>query len=407
MTLLKEFLVPTKLKRVVFFILLDILLIAFSFYFSFYLRFGFTFPDKYFPRTFYWIGPVILIKLAALLIFSVYKLNWRFVSIMELGSLTKSFLLCTTLLYAGNMIISKYLITYNLPRGMLLIDAIFGFGLIGFLRISKRFALEFFTKGGVGKRALIIGADVTSERLIKEIKSAKPSKLFPVAYVDENRTRTGTTISGLPVLGGFDQIGEIIKEDRVDSVLINLPRASHKKISEIFNMVTRAGVDDIKIVPHVDEFNKNVNVVKDFKNLDIDDLLARASVKVNYEDIGNFLRDKSIMVSGAAGSIGSEICRKLVQFGVKHIIGYEIDETEVFNLQFELNKLARENQTINLVVGDVRDREKLDRVMGIYHPDIIFHASAYKHVPLMEAHPEEAIKTNVLGSLNLAELAVK
>ncbi|MCP5105702.1 MAG: polysaccharide biosynthesis protein, partial [bacterium] len=403
---LKKLLMPTRLKRTAFFLLLDILVIVFAFYSSFYLRFGFTFPEKYFVRIGYWIPGVILVKILFLFVFNIYKINWRFVGITELGNITKSLLLSTLILYIGNMAVSQYVITHNLPRGVIVIDAILSFLFIGFLRISKRLFLEVFSRG-VGKRTLIIGTDFTSERLVKELKTARPKKLFPVAFVDDNRMRIGTRINGLSVLGGYEKIDRIIKEDKVDTVLINLPKASHKKIGELFNLVSKAGVDDIKIVPHVAEFNKDINVVKDIKNLDIDDLLARESVKVDYEDIGDFLREKTILVSGAAGSIGSEIMRKLVQFGVKHIIGYEIDETEIFNLEFELKRITSDSQTVNMVVGDVRDRAKLARVLKNYRPGIVFHASAYKHVPLMEDHPEEAIKTNVLGTLNLAELAVE
>jgi FlaA1/EpsC-like NDP-sugar epimerase len=407
LTLIKKLLVPTKLKRVVFFLLLDILLITFAFYLSFYLRFGFTIPDKYLPRTFYWLPFVLLVKILCLFMLDIYKLNWRFVGITELGNITKSLLLSTVVFYVANLVVTQFTIDHNLPRGVVVIDAVLSYSLIGFLRISKRLYLEFFAKGDIGKRTLIIGTDFTSERLVKELKSAKPQKLFPVAFVDENRMRIGTRINGISVLGGYENIDLIIKEDKVDTVLINLPKASHKKINEIFNLIIKSGVDDIKIVPHVDAFNKDVNVVKNMKDLDIDDLLTREAVKVDYEDIGNFLRDKTILVSGAAGSIGSEIARKLVQFGVKHIVGYEIDETEIFNLEFELMKVKGDSQTISLVVGDVRDRQKLARVFERYKPDIVFHASAYKHVPLMEIHPEEAVKTNILGTLNIAELAVQ
>ncbi len=407
LTGLKKLLVPTRIKRVVFFLLLDILIITFSFYFSFYLRFGFTFPDKYFHRIYYWIPAVLAIKILCLFLFDIYKLNWRFVGITELGNITKSFVISTVALFIGNMVVSRYMVTHNLPRGVIVIDAILSFILVGFSRISKRLVLEFLFQGGVGKRTLIIGTDFTSERLVKELKTVKPQKLFPVAFVDEDRMRIGTRINGISVLGGLENIEQIIINDKVDTVLINLPKASHKKIGEIFNVISKCGVDDIKIVPHVDEFNKNVNVVKDIKNLDIDDLLSRESVKVDYEDIRDFLKDKTILVSGAAGSIGSEIMRKLVQFGVKHIIGYEIDETEIFNLEFELNRIKDENQSIDLVVGDVRDRGKLARVLNTFQPEIVFHASAYKHVPLMEEHPEEAFKTNVQGTVNLAELSVQ
>jgi len=405
--LIERLLVPTQFKRIIFFLLFDILVIAFSFLFSFYLRFGFTYPPKYRGHFLKWIALVVVIKILLLAAFNIYRINWRFVSITELGNILKSGLISTVALYVANLIVMSLWTAHGLPRALIVIDAIVSFSLIGLLRISKRLYIELFSQSSVGKRTLIIGMDVTAERLIKELKSSRSNKLIPIAFIDENRMRIGTRINGLPVLGGYEKIDEVIKNEKVDSVLINLPKASHKKIREIFNVISKSGVDDIKIVPHVGEFNQNVNVVKDIKNLDIEDMLSRESVKVDYEDIGNFLRDKTILVSGAAGSIGSEIVRKLVQFGVKHIIGYEIDETEIFHLQTEMNKITGENQTIDLIVGDVRDREKLSRVLETFQPDIVFHVSAYKHVPLMEEHPEEAVKTNVFGTLNLAELSVR
>jgi FlaA1/EpsC-like NDP-sugar epimerase len=405
--LTERLLTPTRLKRTLFFLLFDTALIVFSFYFSFYLRFGFTYPTRYHPHFHHYIGGIVVIKIVILFLFNIYRLNWRFVSITELGDILKSGLISTGVIYGFNLVIRYFWGDFSLPRAVVVIDAIICFALIGLLRISKRLYLELSNHNSVGKRTLIIGADVTSERLVKELRTSRGQKLIPVAFIEENRMRIGTRINGLPVLGGYEKIREIIKIDRVDTVLINLPRASHKKVTELFTIISKSGVDDIKIVPRVDEFNKNVNVVKDIKNLDIDDLLCRESVKVDYEDIGNFLRDKTILVSGAAGSIGSEIVRKLAQFGVKHIVGYEIDETEIFNLQFDIKKIIGEGQTVDLVVGDVRDRDKLERIFKTYKPDIVFHASAYKHVPLMEDHPEEAVKTNIFGTLNLAQLAAQ
>lgn len=405
MKLFERLLIPTRLKRTIFFLLFDIVLIAFSFFLSFYLRFGFSFPAKYRGHFLIWLGIIAGIKITTLALFQVYQLNWRFVSIIELGNILKSGLISTAVLYGFNLVIRYFWGPFSLPRAVIVIDAIICFALIGLLRISKRFYIEFSSLSGVGRRTLIIGADVISERLVKELKSSKSNKLIPIAFIDENRMRIGTRISGLPVLGGYEKIPGVIKNDKVDSVLINLPKASHKKVAELFHLISKAGVDDIKIVPHVDEFHNNINIVKDIKNLDIDDLLSRESVKVDYEDIGNFLKAKTILVSGAAGSIGSEIVRKLVQFGVKHIVGYEIDETEVFHLQYEMGKILGDGQQVDMVVGDVRDRKRLARVFEMYRPDIVFHASAYKHVPLMEEHPEEAVKTNIFGTVNIAEIS--
>lgn len=403
--LLEQLLIPTRLKRTVFFLFFDILLMALSFLVSFYLRFGFVYPVKYHSHYFKWIGIFVLVKIMALAFYNIYRLNWRFVGITEMSAILKSGVICTVFLFILNLGVRYLWTAHSLPRAVIVMDGIISFSLIGLLRISKRFYIELYNRGAVGKRTLIIGTDVTSERLVKELTAN--SKMIPVAFIDDNRMRIGTRINGLPVLGDYEKIEDAIKNETVETVLINLPGASHKKISQLFNLISKAGVDDIKIVPHVDEFNQSINVVKDIKNLDIDDLLSREAVKVDYAEIGTFLRDKTVLVSGAAGSIGSEIVRKLVQFGVKQIVGLEIDETEIFNLQIDLNRITTGDQTINLVVGDVRDRDKLERVFRTFKPEIVFHASAYKHVPLMEEHPEEALKNNIFGTLNIAETAVK
>lgn len=403
----KKLLIPTKLKRTTFFLLLDTIIILLSFYFAFLLRFEFTFPAKYVHRALIWTGGIVVLKIWILHLFKIYNLNWSFVGVTELSYILKTWFVTTTSIYIVNIILRNVLVDYNLPLSVIFMDSVLSFGMIGFLRISKRLYMEIFSKIGVRKRTLIVGIDFTSERLVKELKSSKANKLFPIAFIDENKMRIGTQICGLPVYGGFEKLNEIIQDDKIDSVLLNLPAASHKKISELFELIHTAGVDDIKIVPKIDEFNHEINVVRDIKNLDIDDLLSRQSVKIDFDNIRNFMKNKRILVSGAGGSIGSEITRKLVRFGVTHVIAYEIDETEVFNLQQELKKSTGSEQTVDYVVGDVRDREKLARVFHQYKPDIIFHASAYKHVPLMEDHPEEAVKTNILGTLNLVELAVE
>lgn len=400
-------LLPTKAKRATFFLLSDCFIILFSFFFSFYLRFGFIFPEKYQSRAIYWLVGIIILEIGMLTLFGIYKINWRFVGITELASIIKSWILSTSLLYAGNIFITEYLPSHNLPRGIIIINSIISFGLIALLRISKRIYLELLHRQEVSKRTLIVGADYTSERLVKELRASRPGNLFPIAFIDENKMVTGTKINGLPVMTGFESIEKVIKEFKIECVLINLPRASHVKIRELFNMVNKAGIYDIKIVPKIDQFNTYINTVKDIKNLNIDDLLSRESVKIDFEEIRDSFQNKTILVSGAAGSIGSEIIRKLIQFGVKKIIGYEIDETEVYNFYQEISHSTSKDQHLVFIIGDIRDEKKLSDVFNTYRPDIIFHAAAYKHVPLMEEFPEEAVKTNILGTVNIMKLSLE
>jgi len=404
---IKKLFYPSKLKRISFFLFFDILIIVSSFYFSFYLRFGFTFPEKYHNLLLYWVAGFVVFNVSLLFLSGLYNISWRFVGLNELFNLLKIGIISVIVVYFVNLIIREKLPGYDLPRGIVLINTFLSFTLIGILRISKRVYIQFFKDRKIGKKALIIGADLTGARLIKDLMYDENENLYPVAILDEERMRIGTKLEGIPILGGFEKLPEIIDKFKIESVLINLPKASHKHITELFNLIKQSGIDDIKIVPKVGEYDSNVHKLKDFKQIAIEDLLSRESVKIEFKRVEAYLKDKIIMVTGAAGSIGSEIIRQLIRFNVKRIIGFEIDETEVFNLEIEINNLKKQGQIVDFVIGDIRDKEKLEQVIKESRPQVIFHAAAYKHVPLMEKYPEEAVKTNIYGTLNVVELALK
>lgn len=408
MNLLKKLLLPTKLKRFAFFLLFDALIIWFSYWFSFYIRFGFTFPDKYSPYFYHWAVGYLVFNLLLLWIFGLYKITWRFVGLTELSNLMKAAVVSTVFIYVLNWFLRKYLDNiFDLPRGIIVIAAVMMFSLLAVLRISKRVYLEVFKQSKVGKRVLIIGADFTGKRLAKEMVFNKEDAFVPVAIVDEDPIKIGTYIEGIRIYGGFDAIPEVIGEFAVESVLINLPRASHKKIAQLFDVIKKTGVSEIKVVPKVEDYQSTVHRHVDFKELDIEDLLARRSVEIEYQKVEEYLREQTVLVTGASGSIGSEIMRRLIRFGVRRLVAFEIDETELFNLERELGAIKGEDQEIHFVVGDIREQQKLDMVFQRYRPGVVFHAAAYKHVPMMEAFPEEAVKTNILGTRNLMETAHK
>ena len=397
---------PTKPKRVLFFLFSDILVIAFSFYAAFYLRFGFTFPGRYELRFWYWLGAFLVLRIFALFLAGLYNINWRFVGLTELSNLLKVGIAVTAAVFIINLtVIRKYLPGFDLPRGIVVIEAFLSFILIGILRIAKRLRMQVFNGGKMGRNTLIIGADHTGERLIKELIAYENGKSYPIAIVDEDRMKIGTKIHGIPVLGGYQKLPEIISRYKIESVLINLPRATHKKISSLFSIISPLGIRDIKVVPRIDEYEGDVFRPKNIKQLAIEDLLSREAVQIDSAGIESYIRGKAVLVTGAAGSIGSEILRQLMNFGAREIIGYEIDETEIFNLEIELENLKRAGQEVKFIVGDVRERKKLEQVFARYRPQVVFHAAAYKHVPMMENFPEEAVKTNVLGTLNVVEIA--
>ena len=404
---IKKLFYPSRFKRVSFFLFFDIFFIITSFCFSFYLRFGFTFPEEYHHILLYWLLGLIVFNVSLLFLAGLYNISWRFVGLNELFNLLKIGVISVIVVYFVNLIIRANLPGYDLPRGIVLINAFLSFTLIGILRISKRVYIQFFKGKKIGKKGLIIGADSTGARLIKELMYDENENLYPVAILDEDIMKIGTKIEGIPVFGDFKKLPEIIDKFNIDSVLINLPRASHKYVGRLFKLIKQSGIDNIKIVPKVDEYDSDVHKLKNFKQIAIEDLLSRESVKIEFERVKTYLKDKTIMVTGAAGSIGSEIIRQLIRFNVKRIIGFEIDETEVFNLEIETNNLKKEGQIVDFVIGDIRDKEKLEQVIKETDPQIIFHTAAYKHVPLMEKYPEEAVKTNIFGTLNIVELALK
>lgn len=406
--LTKHFFTPTRAKRFLFFFFADLVIIALSFYSAFYIRFGFTFPDKYFPRFWYWLAALIILKILALFLVGLYRINWRFVSLTELLSLIKVGALVTAAIFVTNLlVIRRYLPGYDLPRGIIIIEAFLSFFLIGILRIGKRVYFQFANGGKLGKRTLIVGVDYTGERLIKELLSTEKDRSYPVVIVDEDAMKIGTRIGGVPVLGGYQKLPDIILEKKIESVLINLPRANHKQIAGIFDLISPLGIRDIKVVPRIDDYETNLFKSKSIRQLDIGDLLSREPVEINSGEIEAYIKGKVVLVSGAAGSIGSEIFRQLINFGAARIICFEIDETEIFNLNLELKNVKAENQELEFILGDVREKQKIDMVFERFRPQVVFHAAACKHVPIVENFPEEAIKTNVIGTLNLVEAAVK
>ncbi len=400
---------PTRLKRALFFLLFDSLIISVSFYSAFYLRFGFTFPETYGQRFWYWLAALLVFKILMLFAVGLYNINWRFVGLTELLNLLKAAVLVTTVIFVVNiLVVRRQVPEYDLPRGIIVIEAFLSFFLIGILRIAKRIYLQFISGGKVGKKTLIIGADYTGERLIKELMSLKNGRSYPIVIVDEDPMKIGTRINGIPVLGGYDKLPNILIDYKIESVLINLPRASHKKIGYLFDIIKPSGIRDIKVVPRIGDYEIDVySTPRGIKQLDIEDLFSRESVQIDSNEIEYYIKDKVVLVTGAAGSIGSEILRQLMNFGVKSIIGFEIDETEIFNFERELNGSRKENQEIIFIVGDVREKKKLEAVFERYQPQVVFHSAAYKHVPLMEDFPEEAVKTNVFGTLNLVNTALK
>lgn len=404
---LKKIFEPTKAKRFLFFLFNDLLIFMFSFIFSFYLRFEFNIPENYKSSIIYWVIPLTLGKVLIFYFLDIYKLNWRFVGLRELSKIFLGLLSFFVVIFFLNYLLQKNFNSLSIPQSVLVIDFFISLILIGSLRISKRIYLEIFSINKSGKRTLIVGAGSTGERIVRGL--IKDPNYNPVGFVDDDPNKLGTTIHGVPVLNSLDNIQDVIKENRIESVILAIPSLNHREIKRLYNFIKEQGINDIKIVPSLKNLPNNIELpVKTLKDISIEDLLFREEINIDKDKVTKFLKGKKIFISGAGGSIGSEIVRQVIDFNPCMIIAFEIDETELYNLTLEvLDKCKGYGIEFIPIVGDIRNKDKLDNIFKKYAPKIVFHAAAYKHVPLMEYFPEEAVKTNVFGTYNLADVSVK
>ncbi len=391
---------PTFFKRALFFVLVDAILIAISFYFSYYLRFDFNINPNFSKQLYYWLPFVILFKIIFLGYFKLYSVSWRYVSITEFISIIKAFTITLLIMILFDHFALIYAPTIFVPRSIPFIDYFISIFLISSFRISKRVFTEMLSsinKGG--KRAIIIGADQTGEQVARELLYSK--EYSPFAFLDNDNTKINTHIHGVKVIGKLNDLENFLKHNSIDTIIVTIPDIPYKKLREIIDIAKKYNINDIKMLPKLLSSKKIISL-KDLKDITIEDLLSREVVKIDENSIKNYFKNKNILVTGAGGSIGSEIVRQLIKFAPNKIVGYEIDETDLYNLTLEIS----ENKFIP-VVGDIKDNEKLKNVLMKNDINIVFHAAAYKHVPLMEFFPEEAIKTNILGTYNIAKICLE
>lgn len=282
-------------------------------------------------------------------------------------------------------------------------------GIVG-VRIVIRFYLnsriqEQIKSDGRKYRVLIIGAGYAGKEIIRNIKQTMNEKYEVVGIVDDSKARLHRIINGVEVLGNKDQIIEICKEKEIDEIFFAISKINKKKKKEILNICQDTG-KKIRILPTTEDIIKNKNMFQNLRDVDIEDILGRDPVVLDNNKIGNLIENKTILVTGAGGSIGSELCRQIIKYNPSKLVMLDIYENNLYNIELEL-KEKYSHTDIQAIIGSVRDLKRLESVFEKYNPYLVFHAAAHKHVPLMEASPLEAIKNNVFGTYNVANCADK
>ena len=403
------FSIYSTVSRAFIFLFGDMAILTICFYFALLHRYDLFLPREIIRNGLFWLPAYIILPCMAMYLNGVYRFNWRFFGLNECYLVCRALFASQLILFAADVFTQQYFAAYALPRSTPVNMFMFATFLILSFRVSRRAMLEVFSRSHTGgKRTLIIGAGGSGERIVREMFRNNTILYDPIGFVDDNVNKIGSTIQGVKVLGALHEMPRILKHKNVKAAIITIADISHRQISGLYEMLRQSGITDVKIVPSINRLPHEAVSVKSLRDINVEDLLCRELVKIDPSSLGKLLSNKTILVTGAAGSIGSEIIRQLRSFNPKTIIIYEIDETEINNLLLELDELTIAADTeIVPMIGDIRDVDKLKRLLTDHRVDIVFHTAAYKHIHLMEYFPEEAVKTNIIGTWHFAKLCME
>ena len=381
---------PTQFKRILFFLFSDIIISIGTISLSYLLRFNFHIPQSFLDSMFYMMWILIPIKIILFFIFKIYFIAWRYFGLAEYRKIVFAHIISYSIFTAIFLIFSNLFNPF--PRSVIAIDMFLSLFFIGFIRISKRLYIESISKSPQ-KRTLIIGAN---DRALQVIKSAFSGDVpyQPIALISDNRGLVGTYFSELRVYSSGD-IESIINELDIEAVII-VEKLSQKELDNLFNKLNSLGISDIKIAQILQDNKPKL------QDISIEDLLARKPQDLDTKAIAKFIFGKTILITGAGGSIGSELSRQVDRFGAEQIILLDHSEFNLYKITEELK-----DKNIVSIMQSVRDYELLEETFKRYRPQIVLHAAAYKHVPLCEANVKEAIENNIFGTKNVMDLSIK
>ena len=401
------FIEKRSLLRLIFFLLLDALFIILSVFLAFAVRFELNIPSNYLINILSIILLSLIITLPVFYLSRLYNFTWMYVSAEELVSLMRATGLSFLILTAAFFVLREHPIFSGFPRSTLFITYFFIFIFTGFIRFSKRIFIQFFNKKGK-ERTLIVGAGRAGEQILRSIFNSGGTIYNPIGFVDDDPTKRDILIHGLKVFGRIEDMPKIVEKEKVEGLIIALPSAGAEIIKSAVEFGRKSGLKKIKLVPAMEDvISGKTRVSMDMlKDLEMEELLKREPVALDKKSIEEFIKGKRIMITGAAGSIGSELSRQVAKFNPSLLLLLDQDETGIFNVNGNLKEEFPNFKIISLV-ADIQDKDKLINIFKEYKPEIIFHAAAYKHVPLMEEYPEEAVKNNIFGTLNLASVSLE
>lgn len=390
----------------------DFTILCLAFFFAYLLRFDFTLPEYYLENALNQLPFVVLVQFSSLFLVGGYSILWRYISLQDIKTFLKAALLSASVLIAFRLLLSPdRFIRWQVPLSITLMDTIFAFSGLLSIRILRRFFYEMSEKRRISmgvrrikqKKTILVGAGRIGSAIVKELAGRADAEIAIKGFVDDDKRKKGAIINGVKVLGTTADLARLVEELGIDLVVITIDEATGREIRRILEICRQIPVKT-QIVPSLNEIVQGRVSVSRIRDIQIEDLLGREPVQLDTENLQGFLNGKVVLITGAGGSIGSELVRQSIKFNPASLILVERAEAALFHMD---NALRNEFPDLNFasLIADVGDRARMSEIFEKYRPDIILHAAAHKHVPLMEQNVTEAIKNNVFATATLAELA--
>lgn len=400
--------IPTRLlsprvRRVLAFFVFDAMLLAASLILAFMLRFEGTIPQEYHSRLALFIALSIGLKTPVFYVFGLYRMSWAYASFYELLNVVKATSL-GWLIYAIVLLIGvrEPPVAAGVPRTVLILDYLVTFLLIAAFRSGKRVYTGLFPRGHLpGQRLLVVGAGSAGEMLLRELSRNQALGYELVGLVDDDPRKEGMAIHGVRVRGRRHDIPTLVQRERVDEIIIAIPSAPPRTIADIVSLCKRTRAS-VKIFPT--SYKSLLGEVRlgYVREVQIEDLLPRQPIQIDVRAVATSIQGECVLVTGAGGSIGSELCRQIAPLDPRRLLLLGNSEHDIFKIESELRELETRAEVLPLI-GDIRNAGKVDRIFRTYTPTAVFHAAAHKHVTLMEANPDEAVLNNIFGTKIIAE----
>ncbi len=398
----------SKLRtRVSLLLILDAFLIFLSSFLALWIRYEFDYnmiaPE--FLGSIYAYAPInIAISISVFYAFRLYSSLWKHASVTELECAVKA----TVTSGIVNSIV-MYVLKFDVPKSYPFLYTLFLFVFVTTVRFSYRYVRYLANKRRTIKNKgniMIVGAGASGSAIIKEMRTSQYMTNIVCCAIDDDPLKKGKYIQGVQVVGNRHDIISSVEKYNIDEIFITMPSASRKEVKNIIEICYQTNCK-IKVLPGMYQLINEELTVSQLRDVSIEDLLGRDPIQVNLDEILGYVQNKVVMVTGGGGSIGSELCRQLAAHGVKQLVLFDVYENNAYDIQMELQRKYGKDLDLVVLIGSVRNTHRIETVIEKYRPEVIYHAAAHKHVPLMEDSPNEAIKNNVFGTYKTAKAAAK